>query len=103
MNEEVKRIAKDLESLVNSFTYEPQIVELVDTLSITHRTLQQSLTRLFFLWIKQMATKYVNNAYDARNEESVKRCFEITQMWGQQAEKGELVLDNLGIPYLPMI
>lgn len=61
-----KEMANALESFVNNYSRLPQKY-CIEQLMRTHRTLQQSLARMFLLYFEELSKQYT----DPRNEASV--------------------------------
>jgi hypothetical protein len=81
-------MAKIFALFCNSFT--PDISGFVKSTMTEHRTLQQTMMRVFIATIEQWAKNYDTGRYDARNEAT---CKMAKQIW-------EIIKDN---PYLPFV
>jgi hypothetical protein len=69
MSKDARTTANELGDFVNTFT--PDESGFIEGMSHQHRTLQQSITRMFLVWLRYLAT-LPENRYDARNEASVR-------------------------------
>ena len=77
MGEAMESAVKDLSIAVNNFDFDRQAKELVLNIITKHRSLQTNIIRMFIGAIKLYAGD--NIQYDARNEEAVNACKEITK------------------------
>jgi hypothetical protein len=66
-----KDVAQELSDFVNS-SYSITEQEFVDTLLSEHKTLQQSVFRLFIQCVEGWAEMYDKGCFDVRNEETCK-------------------------------
>lgn len=82
----MKKISEDGEmvqgvvsDMLNKFG-DKQIVEFVEHMARSHRTLQQTFMKLIVKMMKQWGEDYVHNRYDGRNENTVKLASKIDDM-----------------------
>lgn len=76
-NEAGSKAAEDLMKALNTMSYEKETIKgFVDTITRSHRTLQQSTMRSIFALMMQWADSHC----DARNEATVKFCKNVKKM-----------------------
>jgi len=64
----VKEAQRQVEGMLNSFSYRGRINEFNELMLNSHRTLQQSYTKLCLDWLRKMS---VQESFDMRNKASV--------------------------------
>jgi hypothetical protein len=69
--------AREMSDFVNNMSCD--VKKFCETMSVEHRTLQQSFSELCFAWIRHCAEKYDEGRYDGRNEFSCKVSKEIVE------------------------
>jgi hypothetical protein len=85
MNMNGEQIGLEISEMVNNFNNTEDISGMLTTLLNDHRTLQQTFCGKFVMnYIRKMALKYKNGAYDDRNKASVECC---NVMWEALKEK----------------
>jgi len=62
-------LASVVENSLNTYNFTEDIEKFVERMSCSHRTLQQTFTRLCIKWLTHLSE--VGNNYDLRNEASV--------------------------------
>lgn len=87
LQEDAKKTAGKIADYVNSFSRKESY--FCSAMSLEHRTLQQSFTRLCFLWIEYCASNSYH--YDGRNEHTHLICKQLVELW---KEKNQLELSN---------
>lgn len=91
--EKGKNVASELSSVLNSMTYEEEVIKgFVEGITLQHRTLQQSSMRAILVLISEWAKMEENKRYDLRNEATVKMCKKIKDF-----------LDKEDLTYLPFV
>lgn len=70
MKEEAEKVARVLSDYVNSM--DNKVSDVVEVLSVEHRTLQQGITKFCVAWLEDCARKQTVGQYDLRNEASCK-------------------------------
>ena len=90
INEKTKEVVNDITNYVNTFSRRDDFNEIM---SMEHRTLQQSFTRLCLRWIEHVS----NSEYrtDGRNEQSKDICQKIVNDF-REKNGGHLPSDFLG-------
>ncbi len=87
-----KDIGENLTKALNSMTYENEITRgFVDSITSSHRTLQQSAMRSIHVLIMKWASMEESGDYDPRNEATVKFC---------KAVKDNAELEPLHFPFI---
>jgi hypothetical protein len=89
VQDEAKKVVDILSRFVNGFNREEREA-FVTALMIEHRTLQQSMARLFFQCIGKWAEYGEKGMFDGRNEATCKLCKKIVDTFG----------DEMGLPYI---
>lgn len=69
-----KELAEEVVDCVNAFRFDD--VEFAKTIAMNHRTLQQSVMRLFITTIRALS----ESGYDARNEATVELAKQIVKL-----------------------
>lgn len=88
-NEEFAKEAwENLSSFVNKYGFPEK--EFVEFVMMDHRTLQQSMMRLFLGCIKAWAEKAEKGEYDLRNEQTCKLCQKIVARFDNE----------MGLPFI---
>ena len=65
-----REVAKDMVDMVNNMSFSS--TDFVNEVTRSHRTLQQSVFRLFMDLLKEWSEMEANGSYDLRNEKTVK-------------------------------
>ena len=85
-----EELADGMEKFVNSYDRSGDKIFVEKITLRIHRSLQQSVFRLFYKCIRSWSECYDNGNYDLRNETACKLSHEIT----------ELLKDRDGIPFI---
>lgn len=73
-----KDMAEELARFANNYVADQ--TGFVQGLYSEHRTLQQSVMRLFIAWVREMANDFDRNSYDLRNEATVRLAKKIVEL-----------------------
>jgi hypothetical protein len=76
MIKDAKTITEELGNFANTFS--PDESGFIEGMSRQHRTLQQSITRLFIVWLRHLAT-LPEGRYDDRNKATVRFAKSVMQ------------------------
>ena len=72
-------LAESLSNFVNNYDRSGNKVFVEYIVHRTHRSLQQSVFRLFYACIKEWSKCYEDHNYDPRNENTCRMCSEIVE------------------------
>ena len=64
--EDIKKVVEQITDFVNSYNHDDK--QFIKQMSVEHRTLQQSFTRLILRWLEFVASEHYR--YDDRNKAS---------------------------------
>lgn len=100
VTEKMKQAAELMESAINNMGNRESTEYFVGEMLQMHRTLQQSYTGDIILpFVREMAKRYKEGRYDARNEMACKAC---AAMWDAFAKEFEITDESISTG-LPMI
>ena len=75
----VKELVRELDGFLNSFNTPKAREQVVHYFTkIEHRTLQQNMMRLVYLWISEQADNKHTGNFDLRNQGTIEWCDEAT-------------------------
>ena len=77
LDKSAESAANNIENFLNSYT--APVTKFIDLMARTHRTHQQSFTKLCLMWIEKVASP--EYTYDGRNEASHKQCKRLLDNW----------------------
>lgn len=91
VSDKAKKVAEDLESIINQICNTEDTNYIVNHLTFMHRTLNQAfVSKIILPFLREMHLKYKLNVFDERNESACKIC---SLMWKKMCDEYGFMYD----------